>query len=267
MEGVQSGPPSFVKLASHPIRWSLLTSLAESDRYVGELAGLTGYPPNLVSYHLGLLRKGGLVTATRNAADRRGSYYHVDLRACADALAASGAALHPAIASDRANDNATDSATDTSAGTPAGAAANLQVNDVSVLFICSGNSVRSPIAEALLRLRSAGRVSVQSAGTAAHVRLAQTTVRVLGNEYGIDVDGHKPRHVNAISGKEFDVVVTLCDKAREVCPEFDEATRLVHWSIPEPNPFNYADVRQTAGEIDGRVHDFLPTLAALEVPS
>ena len=90
-------PPAFVRLASHPLRWQLLRELVQSDRAVRELMALVDEPQSLVSYHLRLLREGGLVTAHRSSADRRDSYYAIDLDACRDALQSAGAALHPSL--------------------------------------------------------------------------------------------------------------------------------------------------------------------------
>lgn len=94
-----SGPaaPAFVHLAAHPLRWRLLTELAASDYRVRELVERVGQPQNLVSYHLRLLRGGGLVTARRSSYDARDSYYHLDLEQCAHALTNAGTALHPAL--------------------------------------------------------------------------------------------------------------------------------------------------------------------------
>ena len=90
-------PPAFVQLAAHPLRWQLLTALVESDYRVRELVSLLEQPQNLLSYHLRLLRDGGLVSASRSSYDGRDSYYHLDLDRCAHALAETGAALHPAL--------------------------------------------------------------------------------------------------------------------------------------------------------------------------
>ena len=68
-------------LAGHPVRWRVLRELAASDRQVGELTAAVGEPQNLVSYHLRLLRDGGLVTARRSSADGRDHYYAIDLAA------------------------------------------------------------------------------------------------------------------------------------------------------------------------------------------
>src|SRR3712207_3779267 len=85
--------PDFVRLAGHPLRWLLLTELAHTDLRVRELVAAVGHPQNLVSYHLRLLRQGGLVTTTRSTFDGRDTYYHLDLDRCADGLTATGAAL------------------------------------------------------------------------------------------------------------------------------------------------------------------------------
>ena len=90
-------PPPFVRLASHPLRWRLLRELVQSDRTVRELTLLVDEPQSLVSYHLRLLREGGLVTARRSSADGRDSYYAIDLIACREALQSAGSALHPSL--------------------------------------------------------------------------------------------------------------------------------------------------------------------------
>src|SRR4051794_34460939 len=95
--GQPTAPPTFVRLAAHPVRWPLRGELADSDYRVRELVARVDEPQNLVSYHLRLLRDGGLVTARRSSFDGRDSYYHLDLDRCADELIASGAALHPAL--------------------------------------------------------------------------------------------------------------------------------------------------------------------------
>ena len=92
-----ASPPGFLALAGHPVRWRLLAELASSDRQVRELTALTGQPQNLVSYHLGKLRAGGLVVMRRSSADRRDAYYSIDLPRCRELLAGAGAALHPGL--------------------------------------------------------------------------------------------------------------------------------------------------------------------------
>ena len=238
--GDVADPPAFVRLAAHPVRWRLLSALAESDYRVRELVARVGAPQNLVSYHLRLLRDGGLVSVTRSSFDGRDSYYHLDLDRCAAALAESGAALHPALRRTVAP----------------------SIPGVTVLFVCTGNSARSPIAEALLRRHTDGRAAVTSAGSRPRTDLHPHTVRVLREEFGIDVSDQHPRHLDAVADRAFDCVITLCDKAREACPEFDRHIRRVHWSIPEPA--DYPAFRHTAAEIDTRVRHLVPVLATTE---
>src|SRR5829696_5013565 len=172
MASTRRAAPAFVRLAAHPLRWRLLSELADSDYRVRELTALVGQPQNLVSYHLRLLRNAGLVSATRSSFDGRDSYYHLDLDRCAEALSDSGGALHPALRRD--------------AGRPDAPPARRSAGSVAVLFVCTGNGSRSPIAEALLRQRTAGAVTVASAGTQPKPALHPNTVRVLRESFGIN---------------------------------------------------------------------------------
>jgi protein-tyrosine-phosphatase/DNA-binding transcriptional ArsR family regulator len=240
--------PAFVRLAAHPVRWQLLTALADSDYRVRELVRRVDQPQNLVSYHLRLLRDAGLVTATRSSFDGRDSYYHLDLDRCAEALATTGSALHPALRHD---------------GTPP---AFHQGRRVAVLFVCTGNSARSPIAEALLRHRTAGHVTVASAGNRPRHRMHPHTVQVLRETFGIDVADRRPRHLASLAGHRFDHVITLCDRAREARPEIRDRPRWAHWSIPDPGAGDagYPAFQRTAADIDTRIRHLLPVLAATD---
>lgn len=242
-------PPAFLRLVAHPLRWRLLALLAGGDHRVRELTALLDQPQNLVSYHLRLLRDGGLVTASRSSFDGRDSYYHLDLDRCGDALAATGAALHPALRPQAAPTP------------PTGHGARR----VSVLFVCTGNSARSPIAEALLRRRLADSVRVTSAGTVPKPQMHPNTERVLREGFGIDVSGQHPRHLDSVTRRRFDHVITLCDKANEVCPEFAHRPRRAHWSIADPASgtprTGYRRFQQAAAEIDTRIRHLLPILA------
>ena len=240
-------PPEFLQLAGHPLRWRLLGELARSDRIVHELTELVGEPQNLVSYHLGKLRDGRLVCARRSSADRRDTYYGLDLARIGALLSASGGALHPGLRL----------APPPRVDGPIGPA--------KVLFLCTGNSARSPMAEALARARSGGAIEAVSAGS--HPRpIHPNAVRVMREEYGIDLADHACRRLDAFAAQTFDWVISLCDRVREVCPEFPEHPEIVHWSIANPATGDSDDVtyplfRQTAADIATRVEFLLARLA------
>jgi protein-tyrosine-phosphatase/DNA-binding transcriptional ArsR family regulator len=249
--------PSFVRLAGHPLRWHLLTALTDGDHRVRELTELVGRPQNLVSYHLRQLRGGGLVTARRSSFDARDTYYHLDLDRCAHALITTGAGLHPAL-----------SLWQPPLTMPAGGPGRPRV-----LFVCTGNSARSPIAEALLRERAEGHVEVVSAGSHPKARIHPHAVRVLRERFGVDIADQVPRHLNTVVDHPFDRVITLCDRVREVCPDFGDHPRVVHWSIPDPaatgdtdQDGGYPAFVRIAAQIDTRIGHLLTVLAATARP-
>ena len=133
-------PPVVFRLAGHPLRWRLLSELAYSDRRVGELMASLRRPQSLVSYHLRQLRTAGLVSARRSSFDARDSYYTLDLARCGELLADGNG-----LASPRA-DAPPNALTEPK---PARRRATL-------VFLCTGNSTRSQIAEALLPRGSRG---------------------------------------------------------------------------------------------------------------
>jgi len=246
-------PPSFLALVGHPLRWGLLGELARSDRTVHELTGRVGQPQSLVSYHLGQLRDARLVSARRSSADRRDAYYSVDLARIGEQLAVTGLALHPGLRT-----------------VPPALAGDDQPGAVTarVLFLCTGNSARSQMAEALTRARSGGRVDASSAGS--HPKpLHANAVRVMQEDHGIDLTGRRSKHLDGFTDDRFDRVISLCDRVREVCPEFPGDPEAVHWSIPDPaagHPDNddeasYPAFQQTAAELVTRIGFLLADLA------
>jgi protein-tyrosine-phosphatase/DNA-binding transcriptional ArsR family regulator len=237
--------PLLMRMASHPLRWALLTELACGDRRVRELVVAVDAQQNLVSYHLGLLRAAGLVTARRSSFDGRDSYYHLDLVQCAAAFGEAATSLHPALAHTAMAERTSGS---------------------SVLFLCTGNSARSPMAEALLRHRSRGRVGVASAGSHPKPRLHPNAVRVMTEDYGIDLSHRRPKPLTAIARRRFDYVITLCDKVREF-PRDDHSATAMHWSLPDPaaaadsNRATYRQFLRVATELNTRIGFLLPVLA------
>jgi protein-tyrosine-phosphatase/DNA-binding transcriptional ArsR family regulator len=234
-----TGAPAVLRLLAHDVRWAIVCELAASDLGVSELVGRTGQAPSLVSYHLSRLRGGGLVSARRSAADARDSYYTLDLGATGAAMDAMARSIHPGLAGEPA---------------PAGAPRR-------VLFICTGNSSRSQMAEGFLRQLGGPGMDVVSAGT------VPTTLHPLAveamRERGIDISGQRAKPVDLFRGQEFDRVVTLCDRAREACPELPGARTTAHWSVPNPAEAHPPDLdayRVTAKEVGTRVGYLLPLL-------
>jgi ArsR family transcriptional regulator, arsenate/arsenite/antimonite-responsive transcriptional repressor / arsenate reductase (thioredoxin) len=245
--GYGASPPGFLALAGHPVRWRLLSELARSDRQVRELSALAGQPQNLVSYHLGKLRAGGLVMMRRSSADGRDAYYSIDLARCGELLAAAGAALHPGLRLVRPPPG------------PAGPRA-------SVLFLCTGNSARSQIAQAICEQLADGAVTAASAGSRPKP-LHPNAVRVM-RERGVDIGARQSRHFSALDGQRFDYVVSLCDRVREACPEFPGPPQLIHWSIPDPaaaggtDAQTYPAFRALAATLETRIGFLLSRIAA-----
>jgi protein-tyrosine-phosphatase len=223
------------------LRWRLLSELSRSDRRVGELCALADRPQSLVSYHLRQLRDGGLVSRRRSAADGRDSYYVLDLAHCGELLSSAGVSLHPAL------------------GSPARPRARRDRGSahVRVLFLCTGNSARSQIAEALAEHLSDGAVSAASAGS--HPKpLHPNAVRVM-RARGIDLAGRRSKHLGEFAAERFDFVISLCDRVREVCPEFPGGPESIHWSIPDPGREAGSDeetlpaFERTASELSTRI--------------
>ena len=101
-----------------------------------------------------------------------------------------------------------------------------------VLIICTGNSARSQMAEGLLRHAAGERFEVQSAGTRpGSVRSEAIAVM---KELGIDISGHRSKHVNEFEWQSFDYVLTVCANARESCPLFPGETKRLHKDFEDP---------------------------------
>lgn len=104
---------------------------------------------------------------------------------------------------------------------------------VPVLVLCTGNSARSQIGEALLATLGRGVVRAGSAGSRPAPRVNPMAVRVLG-EHGIAWDGGTPKTIDAVLDDGWQVVLTVCDNAKEACPIFPGAPRMAHWGMPDP---------------------------------
>ena len=133
---------------------------------------------------------------------------------------------------------------------------------IRVLFVCTGNSARSVMAEALLRSRGAGRFEVHSAGTEPR-GINPLTLRTLA-EAGIDASWARSKSVTDYLGQRFDYVVTVCDQARQVCPVFPGVHESLHWGYEDPaeargtEEERLAVFRRVFIQIGERINQFIP---------
>jgi arsenate reductase (thioredoxin) len=133
-----------------------------------------------------------------------------------------------------------------------------------VLFLCTGNSARSQMAEGYLRHLAGDRFEVASAGTQPTVvnPLAVTAM----SEVGIDISAHASKSTDSLLGQHFAFLITVCDQASERCPIFPGAVRRLHWSLEDPaaaagsEAERVAVFRRIRDEIGGRVRAFLADL-------
>lgn len=251
MDGLRASPPEILKLAAHPIRWAVLTRLARSDYRVQELVAFVQLPQNLVSYHLRQLRVGKLVSERKSSADERSIYYSLDLEQFRLLYFQAGALLHPALiavmldARDKPQ----------------------QSNEpLRVLFLCTENSARSQIAEALLRQLSHETIEAFSAGSHPSDNVHPLALRVL-EQKGIDTSRVYPKNLAVFQSQQFDVIVSVCDRVREICPTFPNDPERIHWSIPDPtraessNGTQYHAFEQIALQLTTRIHLLIALLA------
>ena len=102
-----------------------------------------------------------------------------------------------------------------------------------ILFLCTGNSARSQIAEALMQSKGAGRFESASAGSKPAERVNPYAVEVLAL-MGIDWSGRQPKGIDAIAHETWDFVITVCDRAKESCPMLPGQPVLAHWGMEDP---------------------------------
>ncbi|EKE03367.1 MAG: hypothetical protein ACD_20C00211G0001 [uncultured bacterium] len=101
-----------------------------------------------------------------------------------------------------------------------------------VLFLCTGNSCRSQMAEGLLNHYYSDKYEAYSAGTKPSI-VNPGAVKAM-NELGIDISNHRSKHVDEFLGEGMDQVITVCDNAKESCPVFPAKTKYTNWSFYDP---------------------------------
>ena len=245
--------PEAIWLLGHDIRWRLAQQLSHSDHRVSELVEAVGERQNLVSYHLGLLRRAGMLSERRSSHDSRDVYYSLNLGGVRDGLDQALTGLHPALTVRRL------------ATTPAAVKERPRPR---LLFVCTGNSARSLIAEAIVRERGSGAVEAMSAGLrpAGVHPLALEALR----DMGIASKGLRSKGLEEVAHLQFDYVITLCDIAREECPPLPGSPRYMHWSLPDPATVTgrmdsrRAAFRLAANELANRIGHLMQLIVANE---
>ena len=130
-----------------------------------------------------------------------------------------------------------------------------------VLFLCTGNSCRSQMAEGLLRNQAGDRFDAASAGTRP-AGLNPLAVRAMA-EIGIDISSQESKHIDSLADQQFTHVITVCDNAREACPTFPATTQSLHWSFDDPAEAQGSDEERmkvfarVRNEIDEKVAEFV----------
>ncbi len=103
-----------------------------------------------------------------------------------------------------------------------------------VLILCTGNSARSQMAEAILRHVGKGAIAVESAGTRPQPDIHPMARRAVKKLFDLDMDGQYPKTLDRFIGQDFDYVITVCDRAAESCPLFPGNPERMHWSFEDP---------------------------------
>jgi protein-tyrosine-phosphatase len=229
--------------------------LVFSDLRAGEIGVALQLPANTLSYHLKRLRTAGVVRDRHSSGDARDVYYHLQIDRLGALYAAAGDSLHPgllAVSGDAPTEGAA-----VPSSVPTGKALS---RPLRVLFLCTHNSARSQIAEALLRQMGGAQVEVWSAGSApteVHPQ-AIATLQAMGG----DASGLYAKSLEQFVGATFDYIITVCDRVRDICPTFPNDPAQAHWSIADPVVIEDPEERakafqQVAAELQIRIRYLL----------
>jgi arsenate reductase (thioredoxin) len=104
---------------------------------------------------------------------------------------------------------------------------------IRVLFLCTGNSCRSHMAEGFLQARGGDKFEAFSAGAKPTGYVHPLAIKAMA-EVGIDISTHTSKHLDVFDGQKFDYLITVCDSAREACPTYAGAENQLHWSFDDP---------------------------------
>ena len=117
-----------------------------------------------------------------------------------------------------------------------------------VLFLCTGNSARSQMAEGLLRKLSRGRADVFSAGVRPESAVHPIAIEILQGRFDVDTADLLPKHLRQFLGETFDYVITVCDRTAETCPTFPGDPERIHWGFDDPAAVEGDEPRHRAFE-------------------
>jgi len=217
----------FLRLIADETRWLIVRILAISDLRAGEIGAALQLPSNALSYHLKRLRTAGVVRDRHSSGDARDIYYHLEVDRLRALYAAAGDGLYPglyALSGDAPGDLPAEPS-------PARTSKTLS-RPMRVLFLCTHNSARSQIAEALLRQMGGDQVEVWSAGSAP----TEVHPQAIATLQAIDIDtsGLYAKALDQFIGQPFDYIITVCDRVRDICPAFPGDPAQAHWSIADP---------------------------------
>lgn len=238
---VSNSAPEIHKLLSNDVRWKILTLLAKSDLRVQEITAQLHLPQNLVSYHLQKLNKHGLIQEHHSIADGREIFYGIHLSHIRELLQSARLELHPGLVD--------------------GPELPITLPPLRVLFLCTHNSARSQMAEGFLREKSRQQFQAFSAGIDPSGINPNTIQAML--EHQIDISSQRSKHLDEFLHDPFDYIITVCDRARELCPTFPDQPIRIHWSIADPaeqagsNENPLPAFRVTAAELEERVDYFI----------
>jgi ArsR family transcriptional regulator, arsenate/arsenite/antimonite-responsive transcriptional repressor / arsenate reductase (thioredoxin) len=235
----------FFRALADDKRMAIIRLLALTDLRAGEISAALRLPSNAVSYHLKQLGTLGLLQDHRSSSDGRDVYYHVDLEHLDRLYLQAGNALHPGLMPSEQS------------GTESLASTSIPLR---VLFLCTHNSARSQMAEAILRHMGGHNVEAFSAGSMP-TEVHQSTLVVL-RELGIDSSKLHAKSLDQFLVESFDYIITVCDRVRDICPVFRGDPFQIHWSFPDPvvveDPeLQLAAFRRTAAELQTRVRYLL----------
>ena len=138
------------------------------------------------------------------------------------------------------------------------------MNKKNTIFICTGNSCRSQIAEGLLREKYSDEFNVYSAGSNPS-KLHPASISVM-EEWGIDISNHKSKTIDKYLNEYMDYVITVCDNAKQSCPSFPNGKHNIHWSIKDPfhswgNELSDLEpYRKTRDELSKKINEFVTNI-------